>query len=128
MMEELTKSARLLAHKSFRAFESIPKDLDLIEVNDEYRRFIVSQSKLFREALSALNGDINFMAESMDAESNGTTTSLEQEFDLVSNIEQAWHFCEVFLLNPTKHISIELARWLKVCLTCDYASPTFLIM
>jgi hypothetical protein len=113
----LNSSVRKYIHSAFRIFESIPKVVDPNNViNEEYRNFIVQESEQFRETLSALNSDINGIAELLDNETNSNGGLLDREYDLICNLEQSWHICEVFLLNPTKHISIETARWLKVCL------------
>ena len=114
--DALSGSARKFIHSSYRILESIPKDIDSNHLTDEYRSFIVQQSELFRETLSGLNADINAIAESMDSSGDEAAANLDQEYDLICNLEQSWHICEVFLINPTKHISIEVARWLKVCL------------
>lgn len=111
----LNSSVRKFIHSAFRIFESIPKVVDPNNVvNDDYRNFIMQESEQFRESLSALNVDINSIAESLDNETNTDGGVLDHEYDLICNLEQAWHVCEVFMLNPTKHISIETARWLKV--------------
>ena len=113
--------ARKFVHASFKSFQEVPKNVELQAIDEEHKLLILNRSENFREHLRSLIADINLQAEELDrtahdreeiADENAT---LEKVHDTMYSIEKSWQICEIFLLNPTKLLSIELIKWLKVC-------------
>jgi hypothetical protein len=40
---------------------------------------------------------------------------IEKAYHMISDMEKSWHICEIFHLNPTKVLSLELCSWLDQC-------------
>lgn len=99
---------------AFRTFQQVPKDVAGHSVDEAHRLQILNCSENFREQLRALAADIGTIAE-RDEESD---VSLDSDYDTIYSIEKSWQICEIFSVNPTKLLSIELIKWLKVMCLC----------
>jgi len=97
---------------AFRTFQQIPKDVAAQSADDAHRLQVLSCSESFREQLRTLAAEIGVVAETEAASADGM--SLDGDYDTVYSIEKSWQICEIFSINPTKLLSIELIKWLKV--------------
>ncbi|KAJ1438540.1 Nup85 nucleoporin-domain-containing protein [Ochromonadaceae sp. CCMP2298] len=116
--DPLSCSCRKFIFDSFAVFQRIPQNVDPQFLGDEIKLEILRCSAEFRSHLRALAAEVSEIAESQDSSSSRTnpSASLDQEYYAVHSMEKSWHVCEVFLLNPTKLLSIEFVRWLReVC-------------
>jgi hypothetical protein len=116
-------ACRRFINESFATFQKTPKGIDAQFVDDSQRLDLTRCSEQFRSHLRRLADAVSSAAELVDIEGVGTSdsASLEQDYDLLYSIEKSWHICEIFTINPTKTLSIELVKWLKVCIRASVA-------
>jgi hypothetical protein len=116
----MVRSSKKFIFSSFNNFQSLPKNVDLSNITDEHRIEVLGCSEKFRGILHQVCMEIDGLAELLDKENNQQADTaldremLEAEYDTVYSIEKSWHVCEIFFLNHTKLLSIELIKWLKV--------------
>lgn len=80
----------------------------------DFKSFVLEQSQKFRDRLRELNEHLSSIAQSLaDREHANDMDLVDREYDLICGIEKSWYICEVFLLNPAKHLSLEMGKWLK---------------
>jgi hypothetical protein len=87
---------------------------------EEFSSFLVSQRSQLSDSVRSLswrasqNIRILLTALVRDIDENVQEGDFADELiDVLINIQKIWYLCEIFLLNPTKLLSLELARWLK---------------
>jgi hypothetical protein len=112
----LDRAYRRFVNESFASFQKIPKGIDAQFVDQAQRLALTDCSGQFRSHLRRLTDAVSIAAEQIDIAGNGSADSgsLEQDYDVLYSIEKSWHICEIFTINPTKTLSIELVKWLKV--------------
>lgn len=74
-------------------------------------------SQRFRAVLAELNQSINAAAEALDQGQHKCARdadNLDEEYDMVCMVENLWRIAEVFCLNQSVVLSIEMAKLLKV--------------
>ena len=121
----LSCAGRKLAYSAFHTYQQIPKNVDVQSPGDDVRLQVLRCSNSFREQIKLVTSDVSKLAEVL-AETNDSTLgnqdALELDYDALYSIEKSWQICEIFCLNPTKLISIELIKWLKVkLLSCHFS-------
>ena len=112
----LTCASRKFLYDSFRVYQEVPKNVEIKSVSEDQKLQLLNCSINFRCQLRTLAEKISSLAEVSD-QCNGTDTansSLDDAYDSIYSVEKSWHICEIFFLNPTKLLSIELLKWLKV--------------
>lgn len=109
-------ASRRAIFDAFRTFQQIPKDVAAQSADDAHKLQILTCSENFREQLRTLAAQIGSVAETEGVREGGL--SLDGDYDTVYSIEKSWQICEIFSINPTKLLSIELIKWLKVSISC----------
>lgn len=98
------------------AYCSDEKSLSSSSSSADFKTFVLEQSQKFRDRLRELNEHLSSIAQSL-ADEEQANVDFDTEYDLICGLEKSWYICEVFLLNPVKHLSIEMGKWLKVKLS-----------
>lgn len=116
-------ACRRFFNESFATFQKVPKGNEAQFIDESQRLDLTRCSEQFRSHLRRLTDAVSSAAEQIDiaGEGNADSASLEQDYDLLYSIEKSWHICEIFTINPTKTLSIELVKWLKVCIRASAA-------
>lgn len=79
----------------------------------DFKSFVLGQSQKFRDRLRELNEHLSSIAHSLADEDANDIDLVDRGYDLICGVEKSWYICEVFLLNPAKHLSLEMGKWLK---------------
>eukprot|EP01038_Epipyxis_sp_PR26KG_P004794 gene4794-6721_t len=75
---------------------------------------ILKNSKEMRKSIQIVRSDVNIIVEREAKELlDNQLDALDQLDEMLTLFEKSWHLCEVFILNPTKNVSLEMSRWLK---------------
>lgn len=115
----LNRAARTFVHESFRIFQSVPKQEPKFDIQDNFRLELLQYSEQFRSQLRSLATSVSKYAEELDLPDNvqrskDELVGLDKLFDTMIGVEKSWQLCEIFFLNPTDLLSIEVIRWMKV--------------
>jgi hypothetical protein len=116
MEDEVAGLCRRFLNASYATYTSVPRNIDAQLIGDDQRSVLAGSSAAFRGHLKRLAEDVSSTAERLDqgGASGELLSRLESYYDLLYSIEKSWHVCEIFTINPTKTLSLELVRWIKV--------------
>ena len=112
----MDSACRRFVNESFATFQQVPRNVD-VQLNDCQQRLILSECSVsFRRHLLRLTEEVSRTVELLDLR-NGSReeiSKLELEYDVLYSIEKSWFVCEIFTINSTPLLSLELVKWLKV--------------
>jgi hypothetical protein len=127
----LLRNVRKFINGSFGIFTEVLREDTSALSADDLSLMLLEQCGLFRKELVALEENIDSIAAEVDAaaaaaaaaaataSSSSSAAPREEdswgaECDYVCHIEKAWHICEIFLLNPSSDLSLDMLKWFHV--------------
>lgn len=116
MKADVVDQLRNLIRAFFSVYQSVPRFIDSQTIDDEQRSLVVGCSGNFRNHLRRCADEINSAAERLDGDEANDELIMELigVFDQLHSVEKSWHLCEIFLINPSRLLSLDLVAWLKV--------------
>ena len=120
--DALKLAVRMFVFSSYRIFKKF------VEESVDHSSIFAS-SQLLREKLEILYIDLaNIYSQLADDSTLSTAQSssisqqqqdymddIEKAYQMLRDMENSWHICEIFHLNPTKTLSLEMCKWLDDC-------------
>lgn len=114
--DALKLAVRLFAFSSYRIFKKLAE-----EAVDHSSIFTSSQQ--LREKLVILYLDLAAIYTQLGDDPSNTSDlqkqvymdGIEKAYQMIRDMENSWHICEIFHLNPTKALSLEMCKWLDDC-------------
>jgi hypothetical protein len=115
----ISKIVREFILSSFCDFKSLENERENVkssrymeDENNYNKDIMLKHSKLFRKRLTVLLYHLSHL--------NVLKNSHFEEYDLIQEIEKIWQLCEIFHINTTKNLSLEISKWFQECgLTLD---------
>lgn len=116
-VNQFTQYLRRFVYDSYTTFQQLPKGIDYHVSSDAERIGLHQASVRFRTHLQGLAADLNNNMQSnshIDHLISNANVVCFEDCHTIYSIEKSWHLCEIFSINESDMLSIELIKWLKV--------------